>query len=382
MTTRVVVSGLAGQMPLAGVALHYLQYCLGFRDLGVEVLYLEDGHCWPYHPRTQNYEEDPTYTVEWLRELFGSVGLRWAFQDGSGRYHGSTEEEVLDHLDGADLLLNVSGGIMPEQHHRRAKLLAMVDTDPAVSQVAALQGSPRHQRLQSSHDLYFTFAERMHADVCRIPDAGKQWITTRQPVHLPLWEADPGRPDQPGAVYTTVMNWSAHGGYEWDGEPWGDKAAEFGVIRALPRRTGLWFELAVAGGAPTEELRAEGWEIIDPRPPTRTFWTFREYLRASRGEVGVCKQAYVRSHSGWFSERSANYLAAGRPVVTQDTGWSHLLPTGKGLFAFSSIEEAEAGLQAIEDDPVAHGQAARRLAAEHFDARDVLTRLLSDAGVT
>lgn len=376
--TRIVVSGMAGTLPLAGVGLHYLQYCLGLRDLGVEVSYLEDGECWPYDPLQGMYAEDPSYTVAFLTDLFGAFDIPWAFQDAQRRYHGQTREEVHERLAGADLLLNVSGGVMPEDHHRRARRLVLVDTDPAFSQVAAVQGHDRHRRLIATHDLHVTFAERMGRADCAIPNAGVEWITTRQPVHLPLWEGDTVAP---GATFTTVMNWTAYGGVEWNGERWGDKGAAFPLIRDLPERTGCSLELALAGDAPYEELRGDGWRVVDPLVPTRTIWVFREYIRASRGEVTVCKEGYVRSRSGWFSERSANYLACGRAVVTQDTGWTELLPHGEGLLAFSTAEEAEEALTSVDEDPVRHGRAAGRIAREHFDAREVLGRLLSDLAV-
>ena len=154
-------------------------------------------------------------------------------------------------------------------------------------------------------------------------------------------------------------------------------------MQDLPQRTGLPLEVAVGGDtAPRDELAAAGWRVTDPREPTRTVWTFRDYIAASRAELTVAKQGYVRARTGWFSERSANYLAAGRPVIAQDTGWSELLPTGQGLLPFTSTDEAAEALAKVEADPVGHGLAARRLAADEFDASKVLERLLSDAGVS
>jgi hypothetical protein len=179
------------------------------------------------------------------------------------------------------------------------------------------------------------------------------------------------------------MNWRAYAPVEWQGETWGQKDAEFPVIFDLPGRSGLPLALAVSGpGVPRERLTAEGWRLDDPLDVTRTVWRFRDYIAASRGEVTVAKQCYVRSRSGWFSERSANYLAAGRPVVAQDTGWSDHLPSEKGVLAFSTAEQATEALEAVEASPEIHGAAARDIAARFFDARVVLTRLLSDAGVS
>lgn len=375
--TSVVVCGCAGVLPLAGVGLHYLQYCLGLRDLGCEVSYLEETGVWSYHPDEDRPDEEGSYSVPWLREMFGAFGIDWAYRDGSGRYHNATEQEVHARCASADLLLNVSGAHEPLGHHRDARLLAYVDTDPGFVQVKAVRDAAVRDWL-ALHDVLFTFAEAMGTPPCRIPDAGLEWKVTRQPVWLPFWaEAD----SPPGEAYSTVMNWRAYDPVEWQGEQWGQKDAEFPVVRSLPGLTGLPLEVALGGDAPCDELAAEGWRMADPLEATRTIWAFRDYIDRSRGELTVAKQCYVRSGSGWFSERSANYLAAGRPVIAQDTGWSAFVPAGKGALPFRTTEEAAAALAEVEADPAGQGRAARELAAEYFDATEVLGRLLSDVGV-
>lgn len=377
--TSVVVCGIAGQLPLAGVALHYLQYCLGLRDLGVDVMYLEDNLAWPYDPWLDRPDEDAAYSRAWLAELFGAFDLPWAYQDPKGRYSGLPEPEVRARCAAADLLLNVSGGHEPDEHHRLARRLVFVDTDPGFVQVAAANGDPRTRAWLGAHDVLLTFAESWGSPLSRLPDDGFTWRTTRQPVHLPFWAPTA---DEPGEVWTTVMNWRAYAPTEWQGEAWGQKDVEFPLVRDLPRQTGIPLELALGGAdAPRDALIADGWRIVDPRVPTRTVWTFRDYVEASRGEITVAKQAYVRSRGGWFSERSANYLAAGRPVVAQDTGWSEHLPSGEGLLGFTTAVEAEEALRAVEADVTRHAAAARKIAADHFDARHVLSTLLEDCGL-
>jgi hypothetical protein len=376
--TSVVVCGLAGQEPVAGMGLHYLQYCLGFRDLGLDVLYLEDHGAWPNHPREGPFDETAKYSVDWLGEMFGSFGLEWSFLDPLERYHGLGQEEIIERCARADLLLNVSSAHYLQPHHLRAKVVACVDTDSAFTQVAH-HTNGAFQDLWSQHDVMFTFAELLGVPHCRVPDAGYAWKHTRQPVYLPFWEEVVG---PPGGSFTTVMNWNAYGSVEWEGEQWGQKDAEFPLIRDLPAGTGLDFEVALnAPDDVRDELRREGWSVIDPLVPTATIWSFREYIADSRAEVTVNKQAFVRSHSGWFPERSANYLAAGRASIVQDTGWTEVIPSGAGLLAFSTAEEALAAVELVETDPQAQGIAARQVAAEYFDARKVLTKLLSDAGV-
>lgn len=376
--TSVVVCGLAGHQPVGGMGLHYLQYCLGFRDLGLDVLYLEDHGAWPNHPREGVFDDTAKYNVDWLRQMFGSFGLDWSFLDPRGNYHGVGEVDVVERCATADLLLNVSSAHFLQPHHLRANVLACVDTDSAFTQVAHVTNRG-FRDLWAQHDVMFTFAELLGAPHCRVPDAGYSWKHTRQPVYLPFWE-DVVSP--PGPSYTTVMNWDAYGVVEWEGERWGQKDAEFPLIRDLPTRTGLDFEIALAApGDVRDDLRECGWAVIDPLVPTATIWSFRDYIAKSRAEVTVNKQAFVRSHSGWFPERSANYLAAGRASIVQDTGWTEVIPSGEGLLAFSTAEEAVAAVRLVEADPKAHGIAARQLAADYFDARKVLTKLLSDAGV-
>lgn len=376
--TRVVVCGCAGTLPLGGVGLHYLQYCLGLRDLGCEVTYLEETGVWAYHPDDNRPDDTGSYTVPWMAEMFDRFDLEWVYRDATGRYHNAAEAQVHSLCSSADVVLNVSGSHEPSDHHREAGALVYIDTDPGFVQVNATK-DPKTRDWLKQHDLLFTFAEAMGTPPCRIPDVGLEWRTTRQPVWLPFWQevAPPG-----GTTYTTVMNWRAYEPVEWEGEEWGQKDAEFSLIRSLPQITGLALELALGGeDAPLGELQAEGWRLVDPLAATRTIWHLRDYIAASRGEITVAKQGYVRSGSGWFSERSANYLAAGRPVIAEDTGWSSFLPEGKGALPFSTTEEAAAALTEVEADPAAHGRAARQLAVDYFDAKLVLSRLLSDIGV-
>ncbi len=374
---RVVVCGLAVSVPLGGMALHYLQYCLGLRALGADVLYLEDNWGWPYDPMRGTGDGDDRYNVAWARELFSSFDLPWAYLDTGGRYHGLTEAQVHAYCASTDLLLNVSGGLNPFPHHRKAARLAYVDTDSGWGQVQVALGDRDVREMYEAHDLHFTFAQSIHEPSCRIPHVGLHWRPTRQPVHLPLWQAD----EEVGTTYTTVMNWDAYGSVEWEGERWGQKDASFPLVIDLPELTGLAFEVAVAGPAPLDELRGRGWSVREPLGISRTVWHLRDYIRGSRGEIGVYKEGFVRSRSGWFAERSANYLASGRPVVAQDTGWSAHLPTGEGLFAFTDADEAAAAFAAVERDPRRHARAARRVAEEHFDATRVLDDLLAEAGV-
>ena len=213
-----------------------------------------------------------------------------------------------------------------------------------------------------------------------MPSAGIAWKKTRMPVVPELW---PARLDEagPASPWSTVMTWNVFKGkLEYRGAEYRGKAGEFAKIAGLPRRLGGAFRVAVGGTeAPLAELAAQGWTAEDGPTATLTPADYQDYLAASRGEVSVAKQVYVALRTGWFSTRSACYLAASRPVVVQDTGFAKLLPTGRGLHAFATEDEAAVAIAAVEADYDREAQAARDIALAHFDARQVLSRLIEDA---
>ncbi|MHB1562125.1 MAG: glycosyltransferase, partial [Isosphaeraceae bacterium] len=210
-----------------------------------------------------------------------------------------------------------------------------------------------------------------------VPDDGFPWQATRQPIVLDAWPVTPG---PAGGKYTTVMNWSSYPPREYGDRRFGMKNESFSPYTGLPRRTTGPFELALGGGAaPRETLRAAGWSIADPLVATRDPWSYQDYIRRSRGEFAIAKHGYVVSRSAWFSERSACYLASGRPVIVQDTGFSHDLPTGNGVLAFENPDDAIAAVEEVNRRYDHHCRAARDLAIAYFDSRAVLTRLIESA---
>ncbi len=381
---RIVVTGLVGQYAFGGVAWDYLQYVEGFRQLGHDVYYLEDTEMWPYDPIQNTVSANASYNVNYLRGVMEKLGLadRWIYRSApDASYHGRTEAAAKEICATADLYLNVSGcgWLRPEYLAIPCKIF--LDSDPMFTQVALVSG--KHDVIDRirAHDKHFTFAENIGAADCRIPTAGFDWISTRQPIVLDWWEptAEP-----PRDVFTTVMNWVSYKNCEYNDETWGQKDVEFLKFVDLPGRTQQQFEIAMGMGPgmkrPTEMLQQKGWQIIEPAEHLPDPWTYREYLRHSKGEWSVAKEGYVKSHSGWFSCRSACYLALGRPCVLQDTDWSHVYPTGRGLFAYQTSDEALAGIEAINADYAAHSRSARQLAEEMFDARRVLADLIAKAG--
>ena len=401
---RIIVTGLVGQYAFGGVAWDYLQFVEGFRQLGHDVFYLEDTEMWPYDPIENTVSDDCSYNVKYLGEVMDRFGLgdRWIYRNApDGTYHGRAETEVKEICATADVFLNVSGCGWLRPEYLRIPKKIFLDSDPMFTQVALVSGKQDVIDRIRAHNFHFTFAENINARDCRVPAAGFHWIPTRQPIVLDWWQSvegrAPSRPSEvssgldgarpsklPRDVFTTVMNWVSYKGCEYNGETWGQKDVEFMKFIDLPQKTAQKFEIAMGMGPglkrPTELLQQKGWQIIEPAEHLPDPWKYRDYLRGSKGEWSVAKEGYVKSRSGWFSCRSACYLALGRPCALQDTGWSKVYPTGNGLFAFKTLEEAIAGIDTINADYAKHSAAARALAEREFDARKVLGAMLERIG--
>jgi hypothetical protein len=374
MALKIVCSGYLVRHPLGGHSWHHLQYLVGFRRLGHEVTFYEE-YGWPdscYDPARDRMTATPDYGLAYTREVLGRFGLdgRWCYLAEDGTAHGMAPEQLAQACREGDVYFNLScmNSIAEAGECRRR---VAIDTDPVFTQVGGhgLAGQ------FSGYHILFTFGENVHRPGCAMPTAGQRWLPTRQPVVLDLW---PVGPPNPSAPFTTVMNWSAYGDREHAGRVYGQKDREFEPFFALPRRTGEAMEIAVGSPPPgvADRLAAGGWRLADPLAVTRTPWTYQDYLRDSRAEFCVAKHGYVTTRCGWFSERSCSYLASGRPVVVQDTGFSDFLPCGRGLLAFRTPAEAAEAIRTLRDDYEDHCRAARALAEEYFDARRVLTELL------
>jgi hypothetical protein len=274
---------------------------------------------------------------------------------------------------------------------------ALVDTDPMFTQVQYVSeqmftpGKPGLRELVAAHTHHFTFGESAGRPECLMPDCGIAWRPTRQPIRLDLWpplEPVRGRGERDESAYSTVMNWTAGKDLEYAGTTWGQKDVELRRFFSLPSAVPeipLALAVGQTGGAgapfPADEARAAGWRVLDPEVCAPDCDGYRAFIAGSRGELSVAKETYVKARTGWFSCRSACYLASARPVVTQDTGWPAHLPAGQGLFAFDTLEGAAEALRTIEGDPVTHALAARAVAEELFDSRRVLTRMLREMDV-
>jgi len=384
---RIIVTGMVAQYPVGGVAWDYLQYAIGLARLGHDVYYHEDTWCWPYHPLLKTMTDDGGYSAGYLTTFFEKFApeltRRWHYLHLHERSYGMCRTDFDEIARTADLFINVSGASMlPEELSPRC-IKVFIDTDPGYNQIILSERPDWSENVERwcagvfAHDRHFSYGENIGAPDCAVPSAGLNWRRTRMPVVLNLWE--PRVANAPSAApWSTVMTWNVFKGkVESAGAEYHGKGVEFRKIIDLPRRLDRNFRVAIGGTtAPLEQLSGHGWGVVDGPTVTLTPGDYQDFISGSRGEISVAKDVYVALRTGWFSCRSACYLAAARPIVVQETGFTKFIPAGMGLQAFSTVEEAEQGLAAVECDYIQHAQAARELAREHFDAAKVLNDLI------
>ncbi len=378
MGPRVVVAGYLVRYPIGGYAWQALHFLAGFRALGCDVFFYEDNDYYAeaYVPGGAMQGESYDYGVAFAARLFGEHGLRdaWAFWDARrNTFHGADEERTRAALADADVFVNL-GGVNSVPRARRPRALGVyVDLDPSYTQIRLTDDAPLRAFL-AEHDVHFTLGENIGRRACRIPHGGFDWRPIRQPVVLDFWTPLPPAADAP---FSTIGTWDSGGrDVTFDGQVFGwRKRPEWLRLIELPRITGQRFCVALDLWRAPDDLRmleSAGWEVVDPLEISRAPGVYRDFIRRSRGEFTVAKDVNIRLASGWFSDRSACYLAAGRPVVNQDTGFDRVLPTGTGLFSFRTLDDVVTAIAAITADYDKHSRAARAIAAEFFDPARVL----------
>jgi hypothetical protein len=344
-------------------------YLLGLRALGHEVFYIEDtGEC-VYDPVLNTRSTDPSYGTTYIQRSLEPYGLgdRWSFVNYDGSYHGRSAEDVRAFCADADLFINLSGGSwFWRDEYLRIPKSAFVDSDPAFTQLAIAKAEPWYVKFFQQFTHLFTFGSNIGTTASPVPVGEFIWQKTWQPVTLDDWRTSRAPRDR----FTSVMTWQI----ESFTDVGGNKDQEFVKFIDLPARTAQPFELAVNG--PQGLLREHGWATVDAMKASRTLDEYREFVQSSKAEFGVAKHTYVATRSGWFSDRTECYLAAGRPAVVQDTGWSAHIPAGEGVFAFSNPDEALAAIDAVNSRYDFHAARASELAREHFGADRILSRLL------
>ena len=384
MTTVVVAGPIANKPFNAGEAWCHLTAVRGLLRLGVDAYLLEEiapSTCVSPDGAQAGFAESAN--AAYFRRAVGQLGLqdRAALISASGEEtEGLPFERVLELADTADLLVNVSGNLRLPAIRTRFRRAAYLDLDPGFTQHWHEAGSSG-SRLDG-HDVYFTVGYRVGTPECSIPTCGIDWRPTRPIVLLDDWPVANGERDR----FTTVSSWRGpFGRIEENGRRYGLKAHEFRRFLELPERAPQRFELALdihpQETTDLARVRRHGWHLVDPRAVAGDPLAYRRYLQGSSAEFGVAQGVYVETRSGWASDRTARYLASGKPALIQDTGLDGLYPAGEGLVPFTTLDEAVEGAASIARDYDAHAEAARALAEGYFDATVVLARLLQEAGV-
>jgi hypothetical protein len=306
------------------------------------------------------------------------LGQQWAYRfPWQSQWFGLSDATRRQVIQSADLLINISGTLERPEEYRQIRRLAYIDSDPVFTQVKLARGQLDFRKWIDWHDVQFSFGECLSSAV---PETGHRWRPTRQPIVLSEWH-----PEAPHReVFTTVMNWTSYKPIVYGSQSYGQKDVEFMHFSEIPSLVApTVLEIAVNTGktrrTPRQLLTHKGWRVVDPAAVCPDLDSYRQYIESSKAEWSVAKNGYVVGQPGWFSCRSACYLATGRPVAVQDTGFSAVLPVGEGLLAFRTVEEAVAAIQEIEAHYARHAKAARELAEEYFDAAKVLTRLIEEA---
>jgi hypothetical protein len=393
---KIIVLGFMGGMPIAGVIWQHIHYIVGLQRLGHEVYYVEDTLNYPYDPVAFNISDDHSYATQTLGRLAEEHGFqgRWAycarFKDPMESV-GMSLDQIRALYREADCALNICGSHDMNDDLRTIRHLIYVESDPGVEQIKIDQqiGGGESETIDylREHGHLFTFGENIGTPSFAVPTHDFQWLTTRQPVVTDLWCATPEAPvPDSEALFTTICNWSTSGkkDIEWRGSNYlWSKSLEFLKFIEAPKRSGEPFEMAtdIKNGEELELFRKNDWRLVLPHDLSVDWNGYRDYIRNSKGEFTCAKDQYVRLNTGWFSDRTACYLAAGRPVITQETGFTAHCGGKEGLFAFSTMEEIVEAVASIRADYGKHSRAALEIAREVFEAEKVLASLLERAGV-
>jgi hypothetical protein len=383
---RIIVFGILFWYPLAGVTYQFLHFLLGLRKLGYDPYYVEDSGRWIYDPKLNDLSPDPTGNLSAIIPVLEQHGFgeRWAFRGKypGGSCYGMKESDLLRLYREADAFLNVTGAQEIRDEHLACKRRVYVETDPVVSQIKVAHGDAQTIAMLEAHDTHFSYGGNFGKPDCQLPIERFNWLPTRQPVELGLWPVS--RRLSTGAAFNTIATWQNKGrDIAFNGETYyWSKDREFLKVLDLPLKRKTPFELAVGVDDSTRKLLVKnGWRVADPVAMSSDMNRYRDYISKSRGEFSVAKDQNIRLRSGWFSDRSVCYLAAGRPVINQETGFSSYLPTGKGLYSFETMDNILTAVDQIESDYSGNCRAARAIAEEYFNAEKVLSRLMEQAGL-
>lgn len=386
---RIVVMGFMGSMPIAGVIWQHIHYIVGLQRLGHDVFFIEDSARLPYNPETFEVTEEFDYAAKVLARLARDFEFknRWAY---CARYlpdnptAGLPLKRIRQLYREADAILNVCGTQEFNDDLLVSDRILYVESDPGVEQIKIDKGAKSTIEYLRRHRALFTFGENVGTKSFSVPTHGFKWLPTRQPVVTDLWKTK--RSPLGVAVFTSVANWSTSGlkDISWRGQKYlWSKSREFLRFVAAPKKAGETFELAtnINHAATRKKFERNGWRLRCPLQMSVDYWLYRDYIQRSKGEFTVAKDQYVRLNTGWFSDRSACYLAAGRPVIIQETGFTKNFGGNGGLLAFRSLGEIAEAVKTINADYPKHSRAAYDFACEFFEAKKVLKSILDRANV-
>lgn len=375
---RVLVCGtVAADVGQGGVTWSVMQYMLGLRRLGHDVRLVEPIAAAKIQPAGAPLASSTA--ADYFRKITGEFAIgdkATLLRAESHETVGANYDDLRQFCRQADLMININGMLTDPALIRAIPVRVYLDLDPAFVQLwHATQGID--MRLEA-HTHFVTVGLNIGTPECPVPTCGVEWIKTLQPVLLEEW---PYCDHQPMDALTTVGNWRGYGSLQWNGIQFGQKAHSLRPLLDLPRRTTEKFVLAMridpAETKDLEALRVNGWQLVSPDEVAGSPSSYRKFIQDSKAEFGIAKSGYVLSRCGWFSDRSAAYLASGRPVIAQETGFSRHLPTGMGLMAFNHADDVVAAVESLRSDYARHQAAARKIAVEHFDSDKVLSSLLN-----
>lgn len=392
---RIIVTGQIATFPFGGVAWDWLNYLLGLRTLGYDVYYYEETSEWVYNPMKDRVIKS-TYNLEYLKNVMCEFGFskKWCycirrtrrtdFQKNS--YFGIDGKNIQKMFSTADIILNLCGACNLGLIKNIAGKRIYLDSDPMSTQLKILKREKNLLSNIKNHDYFFTYGENIENKDCRIPvNKNTRWKTTRYAVFLDAWKFKINRK---ASKFTTVSNWQSYKGFIYRGKRYsGYKSVEFMRFADIPSLAYQPLELAVLAGKKRNivmnlsKMKSGGWSIADAKSVSKNWRSYKRYIYDSKAEFSVAKNMYVKAKTSWFSGRSTCYLAAGKPVVLQETGFSKFIQTGKGLFSFNTKQEAVDAINEINNNYEYHCYEARKIAEKYFDSNKVLRKMLKQCGL-